>query len=120
MLSTPKRYLSSMILMALAFSASAQQPIVPTAMLDDTFLTKTKAERSNQEPAIARPLQQQATQQRLAALKQRFGHAPNIIVILLDDVGWGDLGVYGGGVATGAATPNMDRMAKEELQLMND
>ncbi len=119
MLSTPKRYLCSMILTAIAFSASARQPIAPTAMLEDTFLSKTKAERPNQEPAIVRPLQEQTTQQRLADLKKRFGHAPNIIVILLDDVGWGDLGVYGGGVATGAATPNMDRMAKDGLQLMN-
>ena len=30
-----------------------------------------------------------------------------------DDVGWGDLGCYGGGVTRGAPTPNLDRLAAE-------
>jgi hypothetical protein len=29
----------------------------------------------------------------------------------MDDVGWGDLGCYGGGVAVGAPTPNIDRLS---------
>ena len=37
---------------------------------------------------------------------------PNILVILMDDVGWGDFGCYGGGVAVGAPTPNIDRLAR--------
>ena len=32
-------------------------------------------------------------------------------------MGWGDPGVYGGGAAIGAATPNMDRLAREGLKL---
>ena len=35
----------------------------------------------------------------------------------MDDVGWGDLGCYGGGVAVGAPTPNFDRLARSGLQL---
>jgi arylsulfatase A-like enzyme len=35
---------------------------------------------------------------------------PHIIVILADDMGWGDLGCYGGKVAP---TPNIDRLAAE-------
>ena len=35
---------------------------------------------------------------------------PNVVVILADDLGWGDLGVYGG---TAAKTPNIDRMAAD-------
>src|SRR4029453_13334018 len=31
----------------------------------------------------------------------------------MDDVGWGDFGCYGGGVAVGAPTPNIDRLARE-------
>ena len=35
----------------------------------------------------------------------------------MDDVGWGDFGCYGGGVAVGAPTPNVDRLAREGLLL---
>ena len=38
---------------------------------------------------------------------------PNIIYILTDDVGYGDLGCYG---ATHVKTPNLDRLAKEGLR----
>lgn len=41
---------------------------------------------------------------------------PNIIMVISDDTGWGDLGVYGGGVGRGMPTPNLDRMAKEGMQ----
>jgi arylsulfatase A len=39
---------------------------------------------------------------------------PNFIVILADDLGYGDLGCYG---ATDVATPNLDQMAKEGARL---
>lgn len=35
---------------------------------------------------------------------------PNIVLILADDLGWGDLGCYG---ATKVKTPNVDRLARE-------
>lgn len=38
---------------------------------------------------------------------------PNIIVILADDVGWGDLGCYG---ATQIKTPNIDGLAREGMR----
>lgn len=38
---------------------------------------------------------------------------PNVIVILSDDVGWGDLGCYG---ATKIKTPNLDALAREGLR----
>lgn len=41
---------------------------------------------------------------------------PNIIMLISDDTGWGDLGVYGGGAGRGMPTPNLDRMAKEGMQ----
>jgi arylsulfatase A-like enzyme len=40
---------------------------------------------------------------------------PNIILILSDDFGYGDAGVYGGGPGRGMATPNLDRLADEGM-----
>lgn len=44
---------------------------------------------------------------------------PNIVVIMTDDVGWGDLGSYGGGVMRGAPTSNLDRLAAEGMRFVN-
>src|SRR4249920_1430142 len=44
---------------------------------------------------------------------------PNIAVIMTDDVGWGDLGSYGGGAMRGAPTPNLDRLASEGMRFVN-
>jgi arylsulfatase A-like enzyme len=47
------------------------------------------------------------------------GSKPNIIVFMSDDVGWGDLGCYGGGENRGAPTPLLDRLAAEGLQFLS-
>jgi arylsulfatase A-like enzyme len=44
------------------------------------------------------------------------GKKPNIILIVSDDTGYGDLGPYGGGVGRGMPTPNIDRLANEGMQ----
>lgn len=41
---------------------------------------------------------------------------PNIVVIYLDDLGYGDLGAYG---ATELKTPNIDKLAKEGVKFTN-
>jgi len=53
--------------------------------------------------------------EKLAALEKRFGKKPNIIYILADDVGWGELGWQGGGKHRGTPTPTLDTMAKEGM-----
>ena len=53
---------------------------------------------------------------RLAALENRFGKKPNIIYILTDDIGWGELGWQGGGKHRGTPTPELDRMAFEGMR----
>jgi arylsulfatase len=40
---------------------------------------------------------------------------PNILLIVSDDTGYGDLGPYGGGEGRGMPTPNIDRMAAEGM-----
>lgn len=42
---------------------------------------------------------------------------PNVVVILADNVGYGDLGPYGGGELRGAPTPRIDELAQEGLKL---
>jgi arylsulfatase A-like enzyme len=42
---------------------------------------------------------------------------PNILFILADNIGYGDIGVYGGGELRGAPTPRIDRLAAESLRL---
>jgi arylsulfatase len=44
---------------------------------------------------------------------------PNIVLVFMDNFGWGELGVYGGGILRGAATPRIDSLAEEGLRLLN-
>jgi arylsulfatase len=44
---------------------------------------------------------------------------PNIVLILMDNFGWGELGVYGGGILRGAPTPQIDTLAEEGMRLLN-
>ncbi len=55
---------------------------------------------------------------KLAALQKRFGKRPNIIYILADDVGWGELGCYLGGRMMGRPTPTLDKMADQGIQFL--
>jgi arylsulfatase A-like enzyme len=45
--------------------------------------------------------------------------SPNIVLILSDDFGYGDAGVYGGGENRGMPTPHLDRLAAEGMQFMS-
>jgi len=44
---------------------------------------------------------------------------PNIVYILTDNLGYGELGCYGGGAIRGAPTPRADALAEEGLRLTN-
>jgi arylsulfatase A-like enzyme len=44
---------------------------------------------------------------------------PNIILILSDDFGYGDAGVYGGGENRGMPTPNLDRLGAEGMTFLS-
>ncbi len=51
----------------------------------------------------------------LAPLGATAADKPNILFIVSDDTGYGDLGPYGGGEGRGMPTPNIDRMAAEGM-----
>ncbi|MGB5753160.1 MAG: sulfatase-like hydrolase/transferase, partial [Thermoanaerobaculia bacterium] len=44
---------------------------------------------------------------------------PNIVLINMDNFGYGELGVYGGGILRGGATPRIDKLATEGMRLLN-
>ena len=48
-----------------------------------------------------------------------LGKRPNIVLMLTDNLGYGELGVYGGGILRGAPTPRIDKLAAEGLRLLN-
>ena len=44
---------------------------------------------------------------------------PNVVLVFMDNFGWGELGVYGGGILRGAPTPRIDNLAEEGMRLLN-
>src|SRR5215831_7761517 len=59
----------------------------------------------------------------VAALAQNApaadGQKPNIVFILMDNLGYGEVGSYGGGILRGAPTPRIDKLASEGMRLLN-
>jgi arylsulfatase A-like enzyme len=43
----------------------------------------------------------------------------NIVLVLADNLGWGELGCYGGGAMRGAPTPRIDALAREGMRFTN-
>jgi arylsulfatase len=52
-----------------------------------------------------------------AASAQAQQRRPNIVLIFPDNLGWGEVGVYGG--VRGVPTPRIDRLAAEGMRLNN-
>jgi arylsulfatase len=65
--------------------------------------------------ARAEPSTLQAT---LAATPAASGQ-PNILYFMVDNLGMGELGCYGGGLLRGTATPRIDRFASQSTRLLN-
>ncbi len=58
----------------------------------------------------------------LSGLLMPVAHAqdkPNIVLVFMDNFGWGEPGFNGGGIIRGAATPQLDELAAEGLRLTN-
>ena len=54
-----------------------------------------------------------------AVVAQEGNAKPNIVLINMDNFGYGELGCYGGGITRGAPTPRIDRLASEGMRLTN-
>src|SRR5258705_183074 len=54
-----------------------------------------------------------------AITQQANAQKPNIVFILMDNLGYGEPGCYGGGITRGAATPRIDKLAIEGTRLLN-
>jgi len=61
----------------------------------------------------------QADHQQPSGSKPTLGKKPNIVYFLVDNLGYGELGCYGGGVLRGTKTPRIDAFAKQGVRLMN-
>jgi arylsulfatase A-like enzyme len=55
----------------------------------------------------------------MTAAQAQPAQKPNILFVLMDNLGYGEIGVYGGGVLRGAPTPRIDRLATEGTRLTN-
>jgi arylsulfatase A-like enzyme len=86
-------------------------------MAFDPITEPTHRVAEHLEPAFRHDDQIAVAEAKLAEHRTRTGRAPNVLVVLFDDVGWGDFGCYGGGVAVGAPTPHIDRLARRGLLL---
>jgi arylsulfatase len=51
--------------------------------------------------------------------RQVTGRPPNIVYLLVDNLGYGELGCYGGGILRGADTRRIDGFAGEGMKLLN-
>ncbi len=52
-------------------------------------------------------------------MQAQKNNKPNIVLINMDNFGYGELGVYGGGILRGGATPRIDKLATEGMRLLN-
>ena len=93
------------------------QAFSATPVFAQSALNRSVRFAENMEPAIPRLEQDKSVAARLTALGQKTGKRPNIVWLLIDDMGYGDPGCYGGGKAIGADTPNIDRLAAAGLRL---
>ena len=122
--------LSAMAALAIPLTAGAAErpadtPMEPTARPgfagydhpNQYLVRPTTKIADNMMPVMAHPEQDKIAQAKLDELRQRTGKAPNIIIFIMDDVGWMDVGFNGGGVAVGNPTPDIDAIASQGLIL---
>ena len=78
-----------------------------SAQFDAPFIKAQKENRASWSK------EDEALDKKLAALEKKFGKKPNIIFILTDDIGWGEVGWQYGGKRRGTPTPKLDQLAEQ-------
>ncbi|MBO9583942.1 MAG: sulfatase-like hydrolase/transferase [Flavobacterium sp.] len=100
----------------------AQEPVKVTGKKgydqpNQYLVKKSTVLAPNMEPVMVNEQQNSNVKKKLADLEKKYGKKPNIVIFLLDDVGYLDFGFNGGGTAVGNATPAIDRYANNGLIL---
>ncbi len=54
-----------------------------------------------------------------ASMASQAADRPNVVLMVMDNLGWGEIGAYGGGILRGAETPRLDALANEGMKLLN-
>lgn len=108
-----RNFFSILCLACFSTTAAAQEDVPPPA----STLSRAVAMNGHMQPAIPRPEQEAAAAEKLAGFVEATGRKPNILIFIVDDMGYGDPGAFGGGEMIGAATPSMDQLAAEGLML---
>ncbi len=85
---------------------------------EDTITMQTKGKwLDGRTPCLTHPEQLAEAKKKLAELEKKTGKKPNFLIVLLDDVGWMDLGFNWGGITVGSPTPAMDKVSTHGLIL---
>ena len=95
-------------------AAETDQP----AQMQDTLPQSSSSSVSQAAAPTMTPPQaapEESESESTSAPSNMAGSKPNILLIVSDDTGVGDLGPYGGGEGRGMPTPNIDRMAAEGM-----
>ncbi len=83
-------------------------------------LSRAVVIKENMQSAIPWPEQEKMADEKLQSLLEKTGKRPNILWLVVDDMGFGDIGgPWGGGAHVGAATPHIDKMAESGLALLS-
>ena len=98
-------------------TATARKGFAGYAHPNQYLVKPATTSADNMMPVMQHPAQDKETQQKLAELEKKTGKKPNVVVFLLDDVGWMDVGFNGGGGAVGNPTPDIDAVASQGLIL---
>jgi arylsulfatase A-like enzyme len=89
--------------------AATSNPSRRSILLGSSGLAATAALGSSASTKVAQ------AQQTASPQASSGGTRPNIIVIMADDIGWSNIGVYNQGIMAGR-TPNLDKMASEGMR----